>query len=122
MKGYVLINVTEEHKLKILSTFREVNNWKKKQNDEKVRIKVSYLFGVIPWTSSIEEVLIPDHLRWYFKVYVYDHKHYGAYSSYIGDSLQDLYNLVYLSNTIYLDTDLARQYRNITRGDYDTYK
>lgn len=121
MKGYVTIKVTEGVKDKILETWKEVVKWRDKPKEEQVRIGTKYWLKFIPVITYIEEVLIPNNLRWYFHSYCYDSGHYGAYVDDCGRHLQYLYNLVYISNEITIDGQLAKFYRNFARGDYDKY-
>ena len=116
MYGYVSITVTEYAREKIICTWKEVVEWKLKPLDEKLKIRSKYWLGFIPVIAQIEEVLIPEHLKPYFKIYYYDEDHCGAYQSMLGDQLQALYDLVSLSNEILIDDTLARFYRTFLDG------
>lgn len=116
MKGFVTIKVSSYAKQKIVATWKDVLEWKYKPKEQQVVIGTKYWLHCIPAITQIEDVLIPEHIKPYFKIYYYDSEHYGAYQDFVGDKLQALYDLVYFSDEVVLDDGLARFYRTFVDG------
>lgn len=109
MKGYVVVDVPEEVKQKIIDLRNQVVEWKIKPKQEVI------LFEKVSWWKSEWRytVQIPDHLRVYLYDFVFSPKYYYFEVSERGKRLGELYHLVVASNPVYLGDELAREYNKL---------
>lgn len=108
MKGYVVIDVPDNVKQKIINLRNEILEWKNKPKQEVILFKKISWFGSYEYTCNI-----PDHLDEYFFDMVYSDKHYYFELTAKAKLVGELYHLVIAGNPVYLGEELAREYNKL---------